>query len=158
MWWAIFGSNEALAALGKFIKDELWKQAVEPAADSGPGSAVVKGMEGLVAKHLTPASGAKHIPMFMERLPQLYSHQSVPILDAEGRFDTGSKKIGWTEVASRTQRYFDVQCAGQSSSVYSKTVLHQLSQLHPQKDGALKRLKHFVGRVNLVSGPWLPLS
>ena len=93
MWWAIFGSNEALAALGKFIKDELWKQAAEPAADSGPGSAVVKGMEGLVAKHLTPASGAKHIPMFMERLPQLYSHQSVPILDAEGRFDTGSKKL-----------------------------------------------------------------
>ena len=154
---AIFGTNEAVAALDKFIRDEPWKKAVEPAADSSHGSTVVGGLEGLVAKHLTPVSGAKHIPMYMERLPRMYSLQSTPILDSEGRFDTGSKKIGWPEVASRTQGYFDVLLSGQSSSSYSKAVLHQLSQLHPQKNGALKRLKHFVGQVDLVSAPWLPL-
>ena len=146
-------SSAALQQMQKYLDDEPWKEKVLPP----PKASQVAAVEGLVAKNFTPVAGAKWIPIYLERLPKLYSELSMPILDKDGNFETTSHKMRWSEIVARTHGFFDVQLAGQSSHVYSNNVLGQLALLHPSKDGALKRLKHFAAQVDLHSAPWLPM-
>ena len=149
--------DKAVAQRAKFVASKVWAdKAVN--LETKPSSLATVSLEGLTAKHLTPTSGAKHIPIFMLKLPQLYSRHSMPIVDGDGLFKMDTKTIKWSEVAARTHGLFDVLLGGQSPSVYSKQVLGQLHSLLPDKNLGLKRLKAFVHKVDQLSAPWLPLE
>ena len=119
-------------------------------------STVLTNLEGLTCKQFTPQSATKYVPAFMKMLPELFAKQSVPIVDSEGFFDNGKRKMRWSEIAARTHGCFDVLLSGQSPAQYSKQVFGQFLAFLPQKDGSLKRLKLFVQKVDQLSAPWIP--
>ena len=58
-------------------------------------------VEGLTTRSFLPQSCTETIPLFMSKLPELWSKQLSPILDDSGRFQTFKKKVAWREIFSR---------------------------------------------------------
>ncbi|CAE7191449.1 FCPE [Symbiodinium microadriaticum] len=69
-------------------------------------------IEGLTMEQLTPQAGIKTIPLSMKRLPDMYEAKSIEILDWEGMFHSGKKRVKWAKICQRTQGVFDVHLSG----------------------------------------------
>ena len=124
--------------------------------DVAPVKAATK-LPGLTARHFAPSSAGKYVPIFLETLPAKWRQNSVELLDEAGNFCTPTRAMPWKEFCARCQGFFDITLSGRTASVYSKTILWQLHSLMPETDGALKRLRALVEKVDQLAAPWLPL-
>ncbi|CAE7941367.1 unnamed protein product, partial [Symbiodinium sp. KB8] len=139
--------GQALTPKAKRLEEKPWTKEGPPPAEAR--AKVPESFAGFTFKHFAGTSSSKNVIAFLGKLPGMFEERGVKLLDDNGLFQMGGKKVPWVELVARSPALFE-QTILSSGNAYGKAVCGKLLTLHPVTPNGKSNVQRWMQHVDVV--------